>query len=155
MRKPVLAFAVIVPLVALGACQKPDAAATAAALQATLGAAAATSPKLAAAAIAVNSKIASASAKLSAYCTLAEVSLAGASLFGSAGGAISAARTVVSDFCSAPPSDPVSAYTLVQGAMADLQAHGITTRSVQKLSLQQDRYAAKRLMQLHLAAKKL
>jgi hypothetical protein len=155
MRKPVLALACILPLAALGACNKADPAATAAALQATLGAASATSPKLAAAALTVNAKIASASAKLSAYCTLAEVSLAGASLFGSAGGAISAARTVVSDFCSSPPSDPVSAYVLVQGAMADLQAHGITVKSVQKLSLQQDRYAARRLMQLHLAAKKL
>ncbi len=145
MRK--IAFVCLLPL-AIGACQKADPAATAAAIQATSGAISAT-PRLATAAATVNAKIAAASAKLAAYCTLATVGLAGASLFGSAGGAVAAARTVVSDFCDSPPSDPVSAYTLVHGAVTDLKAQGITTKSVQRLSLQQSAYAEKRLMRLH------
>ncbi len=147
MRK--LAIVTVCLPLALAACQKPDAAATAAALQATLGAASATSPRLASAAATVNAKITSAAAKLARYCTLAQVGLVGASLFGSASGAIAAARTVVDDFCSSPPSDPVSAYTLVQGAIGDLKAQGITTSGVQRLSLQQSAYAEKRLMRLH------
>lgn len=152
MRKLAIAFGCVL---ALGACQKPDAASTAAGLQATLGAASAASPRLATAAAAVNAKIAAASAKLAQYCTVAQIGLAGASLFGSAGGAVSAARTVVNDFCTTPPSDPVSAYTLVQGAVTDLKAAGITTKSVQRLSLGQASYAEKRLVRLHMQARRL
>ncbi len=147
MRK--LAIAAICLPMALAACQKADPAATAAALQATLGAASAVSPRLASAAATVNAKITTASAKLARYCAVATIGLAGASLFGSASGAVAAARTVVADFCDSPPSDPVSAYTLVQGAVTDLRAQGITASSVQRLSLQQTAYAEKRLMRLH------
>ncbi len=150
-----IAIAIVCLPFAVGACQKADPAATAAALQATLGAASATSPKLASAAATVNAKITSAAAKLAQYCTVARVGLAGASLFGSSTGAVAAARTVVSDFCDSPPSDPVSAYTLVQGAVSDLRSQGITAKSVQRLSLHQSAYAEKRLMRLHYQAQRV
>lgn len=153
MRK--LAMLVLAVPLALGACNHAKTTDTTAALQATLSAASTASPKVASAIVTVNAKIASASAKVSQYCTLARVSLAGASLFGSSNGAVAAARTVVADFCDAPPADPVSAVTLISATVDDLKAQGITAKSVQHLSLAQDRYAAKRLMRLHLKAQRV
>lgn len=138
--------------IALSACNRPNTAATTAALSATLGAAASTSPKLASAITTVDAKIARASAQISNYCTLARVSLAGASLFGSSTGAVAAARVVVADFCDNPPSDPVSALALIQATVSDLKAAGITGKTVQQLSLHQQAYAAKRLIRLHRSA---
>lgn len=146
---------VAIACLVLGACQKPNAAATTAALKATLAAAQTTSPKLASAINTVDAKIAKASQQVAAYCLVMRTALVGVSLFGSANGAVAGARTVVADFCDNPPSDPVSALALIQATITDLKAQGITATSVQKLSLQQDRYAAKRLMRLHLAAQRV
>lgn len=149
-----LALLVLAVPLALGACQRAKTTDTTAALSATLSAASTASPKVAAAVVTVNSKIAAASQKLANYCAVMRVGLAGASLFGSSNGAIAAARTVVADFCDAPPSDPVSAVVLVQAAISDLKAQGITAKSVQHLSLAQGRFAERRLMRLHLAAQR-
>lgn len=150
MRKIAL-LAVALPL-ALASCNHAKTTDTTAALSATLAAASTASPRVASAIVTVNSKIAAASARLANYCTVARVGLGGASLFGSSTGAIAAARTVVADFCDAQPTDPVSAVTLIAATVDDLKAQGITPKTVQHLSLSQDRYAAKRLMRLHLAA---
>lgn len=150
MRKLFGATMALCLLAATAACNDKDATAATAALKSTIGAAAQASPKVASAVATVDSKIAAASAKLATYCLVGRTGLGGASLFASSTGAVAALRIAVSDFCDNPPSDPVSAVTLLQAAVSDMQAQGITTKSVVHLSLAQGRYAARRLTKLHL-----
>jgi hypothetical protein len=150
MRKLAILALAASPLLMAGQCSSPNTTATTAAMSATISAAATASPKIAKAVVLVDAKIAAASARVSTYCTVMQIGLGGVALFGSSNGAVAAAKIAVNDFCLNPPTDPVSAVTLLEAAYSDLQAQGITAKSLQKLSLTQSRFAAHRLIKLHL-----
>lgn len=122
----------------LGACVTPkQTQATTAAVGVLVGGAAAASPKIAAAVNTVNAKIAAASAVVSQKCLTAKLLIGGTQLVTntSATGLLKATQILVDDYCSAPPVDVASAATLLTGAVADLQANGITVKSVTQLHL--------------------